>query len=80
MPQYFTTRGLYADDTQIFASSDDYDELVDLLNFDLKNISKWLSDNKPQHHNTETKLMLIGSRYNIKNKIGDKLVIFRINH
>ena len=77
LPQYlkFTTPGLYADDTQIFASSDNYDELVDLLNSDLKNISRWLSDNKLQHHTTKTKLMFIGSRYNIKNKIGDKLVI-----
>ena len=79
LPQYlkFTTPGLYADDTQIFASSDNYNELVDLLNSDLKNISRWLSDNKLQHHTTKTKLMFIGSRYNIKNKIGDKLVTFK---
>jgi hypothetical protein len=79
LPQYlkFTTPGLYADDTQIFASSDNYDELVELLNSDLKNISRWLSDNKLQHHTTKTKLMFIGSRYNIKNKIGDKLVTFK---
>jgi hypothetical protein len=79
LPQYlkFTTPGLYADDTQIFASSDNYDELVELLNSDLKNISRWLSDNKLQHNTTKTKLMFIGSRYNIKNKIGDKLVPFK---
>ena len=79
LPQYlkFTTSGLYADDTQIFASSDNYDELVELLNSDLKNISRWLSDNKLQHHTTKTKLMFIGSRYNVKNKIGDKLVTFK---
>ena len=79
LPQYlkFTTPGLYADDTQIFASYDNYDELVELLNSDLKNISRWLSDNKLQHHTTKTKLMFIGSRYNIKNKIGDKLVTFK---
>ncbi len=79
LPQYlkFTTPGLYADDTQIFASSDNYDELVELLSSDLKNISRWLSDNKLQHHTTKTKLMFIGSRYNIKNKIGDNLVTFK---
>ena len=78
LPQYlkFTTPGLYAD-TQIFASSDNHDELVDLLNSDLENISRWLSDNKLQHHATKTKLMFIGSAYNIRNKIGDKVVIFR---
>lgn len=79
LPKYlkFTTPGLYADDTQIFASSDNYDELVDLLNSDLENISRWLSDNKLQHHATKTKLMFIGSRYNIQNKIGDKSVMFK---
>ena len=78
LPKYlkYTTAGLYADDTQIYASSDNYDELVDLLNSDLKNISKWLLDNKLQHHATKTKLMFIGSPYNIRNKIGNKLVIF----
>ena len=78
LPKYLksTTAGLYADDTQIYASSDNYDELVGLLNSDLKNISKWLLDNKLQHHATKTKLMFIGSPYNIRNKIGNKLVIF----
>ena len=79
LPEYlrFTTPGLYADDTQIYASSDNYDELVNFLNSDLENISRWLSDNKLQHHATKTKLMFIGSPYNIRNKIGDKSVIFR---
>ena len=71
-----TTAGLYADDTQIYAASDNYDELVNLLNSDLQNISKWLLHNKLQHHATKTKLMSIGSPYNIRNKIGNKLVIF----
>ena len=79
LPEYlrFTTPGLYADDTQIYASSDNYDELVNFLNSNLENISRWLSDNKLQHHATKTKLMFIGSPYNIRNKIGDKSVIFR---
>ena len=38
-----TTPCLYADDTQIFASSRDYNELIDKLNFDVKNISDWLA-------------------------------------
>ena len=44
LPQYlkFTTPSLYADDTQIYASSDNYDELVNFLNSDLENISRWL--------------------------------------
>ena len=36
-----------------------------------------LSENKLQQHATKTKLMFIGSAYNIRNKIGDKAVIFR---
>ena len=62
-----TTPGLYADDTQIFASSDSFDEVVDVLNSDLENISKWLADNKLQHHSTKSKLMFVGSSYSIKN-------------
>ena len=79
LPKYlkFTTPGLYADDTQIYTSSDNYDELVNFLSSDSENISRWLSDNKLQHHATKTKLMFIGSPYNIRNKIGDKSVIFR---
>ena len=79
MPQYlkFTTPSLYADDTQIYASSDNYDELVNLLNSDFENITTWLFDNKLKRHATKTKLMFLGSPYNIRNKIGDKSVIFR---
>ena len=59
LPEYlkFTTPDLYADDTQIYASSDSYDELVNFLNSDLENINRWLFDNKLQHHATKTKLM-----------------------
>ena len=66
-----------SDNTQIFASSDNFDELVDMLNSDLKNISKWFADNKLQHHSTKSKLMSVGSSYSIKNKLGDKSVIFK---
>ena len=55
-----TTPCLYADDTEIFASSPDYDTLVKNLNDDLKNIHTWLTKNKLQHHPTKTKLMFIG--------------------
>ena len=66
-----TTPCLYADDTQIFASSNDYAELIDSLNFDLNNISQWLAKNKLQHHPTKTKVMIIGSSYNLNNKVYD---------
>ena len=66
---HYTTPCLYADDTQIIASSNDYAELIDSLNFDLKNISEWLAKNKLQHHPTKTKVMIIGSSYNLNNGI-----------
>ena len=33
----------YADDTEISSSSDDFDTLIENLNYDLNNIRKWLS-------------------------------------
>jgi retron-type reverse transcriptase len=50
-----TTPCLYADDTQIFSSSNNYNKLTDKLNSDLKQISDWLASNKLQHHPTKTK-------------------------
>ena len=66
---------LYADDTQIFSSSYDYNELIDKLNSDLINISDWLARNKLQYHPTKTKFMIIGSTYNLNNKVHNKPVI-----
>ena len=40
---HYTTPCLYADNTQIISSSNDYAELIDSLNFDLNNISQWLA-------------------------------------
>jgi retron-type reverse transcriptase len=62
-----TTPCLYADDTQISSSSNDYNELIDKLNSDLQQISDWLASNKLQHHPTKTKYMIIGSSYNLTN-------------
>ena len=41
-----TTPYLYADDTEIPSSSDNFDTLIENLNYDLNNIRKWLSKNK----------------------------------
>ena len=70
-----STPCLYADDTQIFSSSYDYNELIDKLNSDLINISDWLARNKLQCHPTKTKFMIIGSTYNLNNKVHNKPVI-----
>ncbi|CAB4025021.1 Hypothetical predicted protein, partial [Paramuricea clavata] len=60
-----TTPGMYVDDTQIYASSASFSELVTKLNQDLENIMQ----NKLQLHTKKTKAMFIGSPYNLKNKV-----------
>ena len=60
---------LYADDTQIFTSSHDTAKLADSLNSDLENITDWLTVNKLQSHPNKTKMMVIGSRYNLNHKV-----------
>ena len=70
-----TTPHLYADDTQIFASSTVYADLIEKLNSDLNQISKWLAINKLQHHPTKTKVMIIGSAQNLKEKVRDSPVM-----
>ena len=73
LPDYLknSTPFLYADDTQISSSSDNYDSLTENLNCDLYNIHKWLSDNKLQHHFKKCEVMFIGSRHQLS-KIEDK--------
>jgi len=58
----------YADDTQIFASSTDANVLANNINSDLENLYDWLTVNRLQLHPLKTKLMLIGSTYNLNNK------------
>ena len=66
----FTTPCLYADDTQIFTSSFDSGVLANNINSDLKNLSDWLTVNKFQFHPLKTKLMVVGSTYNLNTKSG----------
>ena len=64
---------LYADDTQIFSSANDYAHLVSSLNCDLNNISQWLKQNK-LHHSSKTKLIFVGSKHNV-HKINDDIPV-----
>ena len=66
---------MYADDTQIYVSSAGFSELVLKLNHDLENIVKWLSQNKLQFHSEKTKVMYIGSPYNLRNKVDNEQVM-----
>ena len=60
---------MYADDTQILTSPFDANELpvVVKLNTDLANVRNWLIGNKLQTHPSKSKLMFIGSLYNLNN-------------
>ena len=70
-----TTPSLYADDSEICASSDNSSDLISKLNEDLKNLSRWMRKNKLQIHPTKSKYMFIGSSYNIKNNICNEPIL-----
>ena len=65
----------YADDTEIYLSSKNCDDIVIKINLDLENIRKWLLRNKPQIHPTISKYMFIGSAYNIKHKVSANSIL-----
>ena len=73
---------LYADvdDTQIFTSSHDTAKIAGSLNSDLENITDWLTVNKLQYHPNKTKMMVMGSRYNLNLKVSDLRSNIRINN
>ena len=58
---------MYANDTKIYASSKHADELVANLNCDLKNVCKWMLQNRLQIHPTKTNYMYIGYNISIGN-------------
>jgi hypothetical protein len=52
----YSIPSLYADDTEIYLSSKDCDNIVIKINLDLENISrKWMLRNKLQIHPTKSK-------------------------
>ena len=70
-----TTPGMYADDTQIFSSSNNANELVVRLNSDLAHVCNWLKENRLQMHPSKCKMMFIGSPYHINNIICEEPVV-----
>ena len=66
---------MYADDTQIFSSSYDANELVIKLNSDLAHVHNWFIENKLQIHPSKSKLMFIGSSYNLNNNNTEQPVV-----
>jgi hypothetical protein len=61
-----TITNMFADDTQIEASSDNVNVITDKLNHDLENVSAWLSANKLTLNKTKTEYMIIGSNKRLK--------------
>ena len=61
------TPGLYADDTEIYASSHNVNDLIDNINYDLNIVTQWMENNKLQIHPKKSKCMFIASPYKIKN-------------
>ena len=68
---------MYADNTQIFSSSYDANELVVKLNSDLAHVGNWLIENKLQMQPPKSKLMLICSSYNLNNKNTEQPVVVK---
>ena len=55
------TPGLYADDTEIYASSHNVNDLIDNINYDLNIVTQWMENNKLQIHPEKSKCMFIAS-------------------
>ena len=53
---------LYTDDTAVCYSSRNLPDLIDTINHDFLNISKWLSLNQLTLNVTKSKFMIVGSR------------------
>ena len=70
-----STPSLYADDTEICASSNDCVDLVNKVNIDLDSTYQWMLQNKLQIHPGKSKHMFIGSSYNLKNKISSNPIL-----
>ncbi|CAB4003716.1 zinc finger 862-like [Paramuricea clavata] len=62
-----TTPGLYADDTEIYASSHNVNDPTDNINYGLNIVTQWMENNKLQIHPKKSKCMFIASPYKIKN-------------
>ena len=66
---------LYADDKEIFTSSENYDDLAAKVNIDLEITNRCMQKNKLQIHPTKSKYMIVGSSYNFKNKVSSNPIL-----
>ena len=61
-------------------TSFDISVLTNNIKSDLKNLSDWLTVNKLQFHPLKTKLMVVGSTYNLNTKSGDLSTVISIDN
>jgi hypothetical protein len=66
-----TASCMYVDDTQIFSSSYDANELVVKQNSNLAHVFECMKENRLQVHPSKYKMMFVGSTYNL-NKLGSE--------
>ena len=52
---------LFADDTNIFASGDDLQQLCRFVNLELKSVNKWFKQNKLSLNLSKSKMMIFGN-------------------
>uniref|UniRef100_A0A8C6T7P7 Reverse transcriptase domain-containing protein n=1 Tax=Neogobius melanostomus TaxID=47308 RepID=A0A8C6T7P7_9GOBI len=52
---------LFADDTNIFASGDDLQQLCRIVNLELKSVNKWFKQNKLSLNLSKSKMMIFGN-------------------
>ena len=67
---------LFADDTNLTASGDEFETT---MNWDLMCVKEWLQANKLSLNLAKTEFLLIGSRYNLQNKIHNLMSLLIIN-
>ena len=74
-----TTPCMYADDTQITAQGETINELENLLNRDIENLTTWLRANKLSANATKTEFMIIGSNYRLNQLLTDPKILIDKN-
>ena len=62
-----TSIGMYADDTVLYSTGTELNNIKNSLQEDLKRVDKWLTDSQLVLNQSKTKCMLFGTRYRLEN-------------
>ena len=66
---------LFADDTLLFSVGENVKSVIEDLNYDLKNLYRWLTDNNLKLNINKTKFMIVKNKYLMTNTNTDGVVI-----